>query len=545
MTSSNIPMYLNSLKYGNEEEENVEKELLNLKTDNGKECVLMVEKGIIYDIMSVIILSTKKSNFIKNKLFQLSLWKLIMIFTFYFNLEKFENISENEKINMNKKRKEIIDDIKFNMKNVLLNIYKMFVDGDEKILISILLLNFCIGSYFSGSVIDVVDFILKNIFLDLKNTNTEIPSYIIPFFKNLFYNFFEYEEFSLSASSSSSSSSTSSSSFGFCNIQFLYIVLILNVFDKLIYFNNGNLNYLFKFNLTENLKSVILSLRLLSEKHNLFIIHHSLFLIKTITDISKESFFFLDNLFKNDFISIFSPLIIRLNEIFSKSITSKKTLLILSSLSEIFNCLFSICFGDKSRFLKNENGVIINLINFICDIIKQISEPNTIIIEMERISIFFDYIIKFFDFCLRDKLPIEEMKKLINIIFGNIKKSSKFIIEFILNFLYHCIYYGIKEGNDENLFVDEDDNEKNYKNEELLNLFNYFTNDDDYKIMRIKLYCSLSFIFLNKNKIINKKYSIIIKFLEKCKKEKYSIIDEDDLKLTNIALDYLRVFDQK
>jgi hypothetical protein len=62
---------------------------------------------------------------------------------------------------------------------------------------------------------------------------------------------------------------------------------------------------------------------------------------------------------------------------------------------------------------------------------------------------------------------------------------------------------------------------------------------DDDGIIKLKWYCCVSFGFLNKGKQVGEQFEVIIKFLKKCIDRKYSVIDNEKMKLTKTACGYL------
>jgi hypothetical protein len=328
----------------------------------------------------------------------------------------------------------------------------------------------------------------------------------------------------------------------------LYAVLVLDIYDQIFdllhlfssYDHMINFLHLFISELLSFLTDFLSNINFFSEEEALLIIHHSIFIIDKIINLSDcENHLFYSNLF-----SVFPGILKKLNEIFLKFIKLDKTLIVLLSFIKMIVRVFEICRGDKEKLLKIKNGLTPILVEITYNVIK----PSLKITE--NLEELIKNIIKLFDLYLRDDLNLQQLKRLMEIVFTSVNEHMKLDIKYnllepVMIFMYNCISWGIKAGKIENVLIEGNNKEIENINENLLDCFNKLNKllcDDNFdKITKLKWCCSITFGFLNKGrKVERKKYSDMIKFLKECKNKKIPIIEsENRWKLAKDTLEFI------
>jgi hypothetical protein len=416
---------------------------------------------------------------------------------------------------------------------------------DTKFLIGILLLYISFGDFCSGADrAEIINFVLKKMKFYFCESNIYLPSHLIPFFDITFNHFLNSNLLTLSPELSSSVSSSTSA---LPRMGFFYVVFVFNILDQLFYYNDQNISIFLNHNPSEILKSSFQDLGNLSDIHSLFVIHHSLFFIYTISSKVKTSSIIESDFYNNDFISVFSPLLSNLKNIFLKSAEMKKISLIFSSFIKLFNCLAELCKKNAKKFVEveKENGLVHDSFDVIYNVVERIPKLKEV---GEDICSFIKCVNNLFNSLLRDYLPVEEMQLLVGKIINCLKElinipEKPIIPEFILEFLLNCSYLGIKIGKNMNVFSETKGTKQKDKNEDLLTIFNYFNellcSDNEEKVIIRKWYCSITFGYLNKGKGVEEKFSKILLFLKEVKEGKYPIIDSEKKMIAGNAFEFV------
>jgi hypothetical protein len=296
--------------------------------------------------------------------------------------------------------------------------------------------------------------------------------------------------------------------------------------------------------LIEKLCSLIRGIKSLPEDDGLIVIHHLLHLISSILC-------FADNKLNEDVLYLFRTLLECFYEQISKSIKSKRILTFVSFLLNIIEKVKNFySSSDKILFKSNEKGLLHELVNIMCNLIRQINPSMVNFLEILNIV---NKTYEFLKICYDYNFPFQEVSNIFNSIFNSIDEFVKMnysieesvsngiynFFENILNMMHELSSLGLKEEMKSNMFADNNDAIRNERNRKLMlyinNFDRLFSSKNSDEIMKLKWYCCVSFGFLNKGKEIEKEFESIKILLKKYIEGEYSITDSKKIELTKIA----------
>jgi hypothetical protein len=199
-----------------------------------------------------------------------------------------------------------------------------------------------------------------------------------------------------------------------------------------------------------------------------------------------------------------------------------------------------------TKLVDDKNKLISSLeclIKILCDVLKSIGKF-CVIIKIEEIPKIINNIYEIFSFCYEqhqifllknvDDVIIEMFKIIDDINYFKKKNNPGYILDILCKLSYLGVDVEKEKIKEINIFNDKDEYTINKRNKILQDLFNYMDvlmKEEVEEMMKMKLYCSISFGFINKGRIINTDFSIIKKFLSEIISSKYESINTQDMKL--------------